>query len=191
MARHTQERTAYSTCLRQYSWECLDRSSSIRRQGTQTVYVTSRIISCLCENSSEPRECIVHDGIGSRFEMLAVPGFDVKSAGLVAADNARSPHACLFQRNGEASPARETSTPGDGQNDGCLRDFVEGGRGDDQYWSSALLFMACRRIKRDEPDLSALHYRSSLPTGLASSQARSSSEGVSIWSHCAKSWSRV
>ena len=123
--------------------------------------------------------------------MLALPSSEVEGTGLVATNHAGRSCACVLKRNGEAPPARETPARGDGQDDGRPGDFVESGRGNDQYRPRALLFMAGRRIEGDEPDVAALHYKSSLPTGLASIQARSSSHVVSFWSHCAKSSSRV
>ena len=145
---------------------------------------------CLFEDSSEASEHVVHDGFGDGFEAIALAGSEIEGAGLVATDYAGRSCARLLKRNGEAAPARETPARGDGQDDGRSGDFVESARGNDQYRPCALLFMAGRRIEGDEPDVAALHYKSSLPTGLSSIQARSPSDGVSVSSHCARSsWS--
>ena len=65
--------------------------------------------------------------------------------------------------------------------------LVESVRGNDQYRSSALLFMTSRGVETDKPDVAALHYNSSLPAGLASIQSRSSEERAAGSSHCARS----
>ena len=59
--------------------------------------------------------------------------------------------------------------------------------GNDQYRPGPLLFMTGSGIKADKPDVAPLHYNSSLPTGLASIQPRSSAERVAGSSHCARS----
>ena len=78
---------------------------------------------------------------------------------------------------------RLTSALGEGQHDRHSRDFVERSWRDDRYRLPPSPFMAGRRIERDEPNVTALHYRRSSPTGLASVRARSSSIRVSIWLH--------
>ena len=94
------------------------------------------------------------------------------------------------------APSRDTVKPrrraklpprGDGQDDRRPGQRVERGGGHDQYRPGPLLFMAGRGIKADKPDVAPLHYNSSLPTGLASIQSRSSAERVAVSSHCASS----
>ena len=144
----------------------------------------SRIVARRASTSS-----MMDSGTDSR--PFALPGSEIEGAGLVATDHAGCSCARLLKRNGEAAPARETPARGDGQDDGRPGDLVESGRGNDQYRPCALLFMAGGRIEGDEPDVAAPHYKSSLPTGLASIQARSPSDGVSVSSHCARSSSSV
>ena len=86
---------------------------------------------------------------------------------------------CALERNGKATPAREAPARGDGQDNWSLGQLVERGRGNDQYRAGALLFMAGSGIDADEPDVTPVHYSSSLPTDLASIQVRSSGEGDS------------
>src|SRR5207245_1500501 len=68
---------------------------------------------------------------------------------------------------------------------------IEGTRRYDEHGPAALLLMALGRIERDQVDITALHYRSSLPTGGASSHSRSSCVGSAEASHWASSSSSV
>ena len=75
-----------------------------------------------------------------------------------------------------ANPRRRAKPPPVviGRTRGVLVSSLKGAGGDDHDRPGPPLFMAGRRVQADEPDLASLHYSSSLPTGLASSQARPS-----------------
>ena len=139
---------------------------------------------CLFEDGGEAGEYVVHDGIGDGFEPPSLSSTEIKHAGLVTADHASRSGSCFFERNRESTPAREAPARGNRQDDRHPGQLVESVRGNDQYRPRALLFMTGRGIKADQPDVAALHYyNSSLPTGLASSQSRSSVERAADSSH--------
>ena len=64
-----------------------------------------------------------------------------------------------------------TKHPGDRQFDRLPCQLIESYKGNNQDRTSVLPFMAGGGVEADEPEVTSLHYRSSLPTGLASSQA--------------------
>ena len=110
-----------------------------------------------------------------------------KHAWLVTADHAGRSGSYALERNREPTPAREAPASGDRQDDRHPGQLIESVRGNDQYRSSALLFMTSRGVETDKPDVAALHYNSSLPAGMASIQSRSSEERAAGSSHCARS----
>ncbi len=82
--------------------------------------------------------------------------------------------ACLLERNCKTVSACITAAPGDWQRYQCLGHIVESGRGNNQYWPSSLLFVTSRGFQTNNPDITPIYYSNSLPTGFASSHARSS-----------------
>ena len=142
---------------------------------------------CLFEDSGEAGKHVVHDGIGDGFDPPSPSGTEIKHAWLVTADHAGRSGSYALERNREPTPAREAPASGDRQDDRHPGQLVESVRGNDQYRSSALLFMTSRGVETDKPDVAALHYNSSLPAGLAWIQSRSSEERAAGSSHCARS----
>ena len=142
--------------------------------------VYSRIVARRASTSS-------NDGIGDGFDPPSPSGTEIKHAWLVTADHAGRSGSYALERNREPTPAREAPASGDRQDDRHPGQLVESVRGNDQYRSSALLFMTSRGVETDKPDVAALHYNSSLPAGLASIQSRSSEERAAGSSHCARS----
>ena len=144
----------------------------------------------LFDEGGEPREHFVHDVLGNSIDVPPVAGAKTERARLIAADDALRSGPGRIERYRKSTSAREVPAPGDRHNDWRRGQLVEGGRGNNLYRTSALLFMPGGGIEADEPDFAPLHYTSSLPTGLASSQTRSSVESVSLSSHCSRSSSR-
>lgn len=107
---------------------------------------------------------------GKVIDFLARSRLKIEDAWLIAADYAGGADA--GDGHGESDAAGKVAPTGDGQNNGRSRDLVEFGWGNDENGSTALLFMAGRRIERYEVDIAALH-RSSRPTAGASSHSRS------------------
>lgn len=142
----------------------------------------------LFEDRSKAGKHFLHDLIGDALEAPSLPGADIECPRLVATDHAGRSGACARERDGKATPAGEASTRGDGQDNRRAGQLVERRGRDDQHRPGSLLLMACGGIETDQPDVAPLHYSSSLPTGFASIQARSSADGASPGSsHCANS----
>ena len=84
------------------------------------------------------------------------------------------------------APSRETANPRlraklppvvMGRTTGTPVSLLKASGGNDQYRSSALLFMTSRGVETDKPDVAALHYNSSWLADLASSQSTSKARG--------------
>ena len=119
-------------------------------------------------------------------------GINIKCTRLVAANYSGCSGACLLKRNCETVSACKIANPGDWQYCWCLGHIVESSRGINQYWPSSLLFVTSRRVQTNNPDITPIFYSNSLPTGFASSHARSSAVMTKSSSlHRAKSSSSV
>ena len=141
----------------------------------------------LFEDRRKSGKHVVHDLLGNGVDVPPIAGADIECARLVASDHPGGSGAGAVQSNGKATPAGEASASGDRHYYGRSGQLVERRGRDDQYRPSALLLMPGRGIETDQPDVAPLHYNSSLPTGLASIQARSSADGTPVCSHCANS----
>ena len=117
---------------------------------------------------------IIHNVPGNGFRISPLSGIKFKSTRLVATYYSSSLGACLLERNCKTVSACITATPGDCQCYRCLGHIVESGRENNQYWPSSLLFVTSRRVQTNNPDITPIYYSNSLPTGFASSHARSS-----------------
>ena len=163
------------------------RISCCRPARAPSTVRSERSSSSLRQNRGEPGKHVIHDRLGNGLEALPVAGSEIEGARLVTTDHTDRPGTRIVERNREAAPARKISTRRDRQDDRCSGQFVEGCRGYDHHWPGPSLLMAGRGVEADKPDLAPLHYNSSLPTGRASSQARSASSTGAVSSHCASS----
>ena len=91
-----------------------------------------------------------------RLQALAVRAPD-RGARLVAPDHACRSGAGILEGNCEATPTREISARGDGQDHGRWGDLVERARGDDQHGPRTPLLMPGRGIEADKPDFAPIH----------------------------------
>ena len=151
----------------------------------------SGIARGLFKNRCQLRQHLIHDRVGSAFQLLAAARAQIERAGLVTANNACRLRSGTLQRHGEAGHPRETSSA---RNREHYRHFcyaVERFRRNDQDRPPALLLVSPGGIKPDQPDFSSFHQINSPPTGLPSSHSRSSLVRRARGLHCASSSSRV
>ena len=145
----------------------------------------------LIEQGGELGQDFVNDLCRHTFELSPAARVEVESARLVTANNAGGPRASVSERYCETANTGEIAAGRDRQHYRHLRQPIEGARRYDEHRPAALLLVALGRIERDQVDITALHQRSSLPTGRASSHSRSSSVGSAMGSHWASSSSSV
>ena len=141
--------------------------------------------SGLAEDGPETGEHLVC-GVGGRgLEESAVAGPQVEDAGLVTADNSTRSRLRIVERYGESTPSCKVTAGGDGYHDGGPGQVIEGDGRNDHDRSGSALFVTCCQVEIYEPDVPASGQSISAPRAAPSIQARSSSSGGGVGSHCA------
>jgi hypothetical protein len=130
-------------------------------------------------------------GIGTLSSFRPAACVEVGSTRLITTNDAGGARARASKRDSETACTGEIAAGRDRQHDRHLCQPIKGARRYHKHRPAALLFMILGRVERDQIDITALRYSSSLPTGRTSSHSRSSRVGAAVGSHWASSSSSV
>jgi hypothetical protein len=124
------------------------------------------MIFALLKNRRELGQHFIHDFGWHSFKFVRSACGKIEGAGLIAADYACGLGASARQGHGKPSRPGEAPAGCDRQHDWKLGQPVEGARRDDQDRPAALLFVAQRRIERNQVNIPAFHLQKLAAGGL-------------------------